>query len=283
MAPRLTERENATVGAVAGLIDVTCIQWAYYLKNARQQGLPMTLNPRILYRGYGANCINVAAGTCFQFAANGAIEGALMKEGKPLTAAQSVGSGFVAGFASGIVASPTELVMTQQQVKGGSIGSNVMGLLSAGPSSCLRGFVPTCYREGIFAAAYLGLAPTIRTKLGEASPGTNQEVLRVVAAVGGAAVCGVLSHPFDTVKTCMQGDVERLTYGTMRETASRIWANGGVAAMYRGIEFRFVRQVWQVWVLDLLRAKLSPVLFPASFKLTASTTVSGSAPSVVLT
>lgn len=33
-------------------------------------------------------------------------------------------SGFVAGFASGVVAAPAELVMTQQQLKGGSVLQN---------------------------------------------------------------------------------------------------------------------------------------------------------------
>lgn len=265
MAQRLSKRENATVGAVAGIADITGIQWAYYLKNARQQGLPLTCNPRVLYRGYLANCINIAAGTCFQFSFNGVLENALTNAGsrKP-SAVEQVGSGFIAGFASGIVAAPAELVMTQQQIKGGSLGSHVSNILALGPMACLRGLAPTCIREGVFASAYLGLAPVLRTKLGETMPGTNEEVLRILAAVGGAAVCGVLSHPFDTIKTCMQGDVEQREYSTVRQTAHAIRSKGGLAAMYRGIEFRFVRQVWQVWVLDLLRVKLSPMLFPAS-------------------
>jgi hypothetical protein len=208
--------------------------------------------------------MNIATGTCFQFGLNAAIENALMKDGpRKLTPSEQIGSGFVAGFASGIVASPFELLMTQQQLRGGSIGANSYRLLAGGPSYSLRGLMPTCFREGIFAAAYLGLAPVIRQKLGEAAPGTNQEALRVVAAVGSAAVCGALSHPFDTVKTCMQGDVEQQTYGRMSQSFSKINMSGGVSALYRGIEFRFLRQVWQVWVLDLLREKLSDALFPA--------------------
>merc|ERR1719401_1751210 len=183
----------------------------------------MTLNPKVLYRGYGANCINISASTCFQFALNGAIESHLMKGGaRKLTPAEQIGSGFAAGFASCVVASPFELLMTQQQLRGGSIGANSYRLLAGGPNYSLRGLMPTCFREGIFAAAYLGLAPVIRQKLGEAAPGTNQEALRVVAAVGSAAVCGALSHPFDTVKTCMQGDVEQLSYGRMSQSFSKI-------------------------------------------------------------
>lgn len=258
---RLTKTENATVGALAGVADITCIQWAYYMKNARQQGLPLTLNPFVLYRGYAANCMNISMGTCFQFVANGAIESILMKDGpRKLTPAEQLSSGFVAGFASGIVASPFELIMTQQQLNGKSIGTNTYGLVTQG--QILRGFVPTCFREGVFSMAYLGMAPVIRTKLGEAMPGTSEEGLRIVAAVCGAAACGILSHPFDTVKTCMQGDVEQTKYGSMTKAFSRIHSDGGIPALYRGLEFRFVRQVWQVWILDLLRTKLADALFP---------------------
>merc|ERR1712032_1140674 len=139
-----------------------------------------------------------------------------------------------------------------------------MRLLAKGHTSCFRGLMPTCFREGIFAAAYLGVVPVLRTNLREIAPSANEEALRIPAAVGGAAVCGLLSHPFDTIKTCVQGDVERSTYGSVRHTAHAIWSQGGMAALYRGIEFRFLRQVWQVWILDLLRTKLSAALFPSS-------------------
>eukprot|EP00928_Gymnodinium_smaydae_P061333 TRINITY_DN45430_c0_g1_i1.p1 TRINITY_DN45430_c0_g1~~TRINITY_DN45430_c0_g1_i1.p1 ORF type:complete len:298 (+),score=61.97 TRINITY_DN45430_c0_g1_i1:99-896(+) len=263
MSQRLGKRQNATVGVAAGIADVTCIQWAYYMKNARQQGIPLSFNPRVLYRGYGANCLNIATGTGFQFFANSAIEN-VCTGGTPrqLTAQEQIACGFAAGFASGFIASPAELLMTQQQVRGGSLLKNSLRLLSGGPPLVFRGLTTTCMREGLFAAAYLGIAPAIRTRLQESAPGASEEALRVVAAVGGAAVCGVLSHPFDTIKTCMQGDVERSVYAGLRQTTGHIWSTGGLAAMYRGIEFRFLRQVWQVWVLDLLRAKLTPVLYP---------------------
>mmetsp|Transcript_97906 Transcript_97906/g.169568 ORF Transcript_97906/g.169568 Transcript_97906/m.169568 type:complete len:297 (+) Transcript_97906:29-919(+) len=272
MSQKLSKRQNATVGAAAGIVDITCIQWAYYMKNARQQGMPLTLNPRVLYRGYSANCGNIAVGTGFQFFINGYVE-KLMTGGiqRKLSSSEQISSGFLAGFTSGVVASPAELVMTQQQVKGGSLGSNIVNILQQGPNNVFRGLTTTCMREGIFAAAYLGIAPSLRSELSHRAPNMNSEVLRVASAVAGAAVCGALSHPFDTIKTCMQGDVERKTFGNVRQTASTIWSSGSAGAFYRGIEFRFLRQVWQVWVLDLLREKLSPALYPAEFGLTAST------------
>ena len=69
----------------------------------------------------------------------------------------------------------------------------------------------------------------------------------------------------------MQGDIERKTYGSFAQTCREIYSSGGgFRGFYRGLEFRFLRQVWQVWVLDLLRVKLSPLLFPYRVKADAN-------------
>ena len=43
---RLSPVENALVGVAAGTIEVTLLQPILYWKNAAQQSLPFTLNPR---------------------------------------------------------------------------------------------------------------------------------------------------------------------------------------------------------------------------------------------
>ena len=65
---------------------------------------------------------------------------------------------------------------------------------------------------------------------------------RLPAAMTGALVSGGMSHPFDTIKTCMQGDIERVTYGSMRETAAVIHKEHGVSGFYRGFMWRYTRQ-----------------------------------------
>ena len=69
---QLNEAENTLLGITSGIIEVSVMQSTNYLKNASQQGLPFTLNPRVLYRGYVANCLNMGSVTGFQFFANGA-------------------------------------------------------------------------------------------------------------------------------------------------------------------------------------------------------------------
>ena len=42
--------------------------------------------------------------------------------------------------------------------------------------------------------------------------GKTEDSARLVAAMIAGPVCAFLSHPPDTLKTCMQGDIEGKTY-----------------------------------------------------------------------
>ena len=48
---KLTPAENTALGVAAGTIEVSLLQPMLYCKNATQQKLPFTIDPRILYRG----------------------------------------------------------------------------------------------------------------------------------------------------------------------------------------------------------------------------------------
>lgn len=54
------------------------------------------------------------------------------------------------------------------------------------------------------------------------------------------------THPFDTIKTCMQGDIEREVYGNFVQTARKIGSDSGLTGFYRGATFRYGRMVWYV-------------------------------------
>ena len=119
-----------------------------YLKNASQQGLPFTMNPATLYRGYLPNVMNMGGCTLFQFAANGRIKKLITGgEVRELNDVETVVAGFGAGALSGLIGSPLELLMIQTQRKGGSLVSRA-GELGLSPNWG-RGFICTAMREGI--------------------------------------------------------------------------------------------------------------------------------------
>jgi hypothetical protein len=274
---QLSELENSVIGALGGLIEVSIMQPMNYWKNATQQGIPLSMEPKVLYRGYFANATNMAACTCFQFAANGMFKKMLVvgdDPTAPLSPMRQLIAGFFSGAASASLCSPLELLMIQQQRKGGSLPSHAASLARGGLGTIYHGFTMTALREGIYSAGYLGVAPVIRESIMAMYPEMNEDVARIPAAIIGGGFCCYLSHPFATVKTCMQGDIERKKFGSSSATLSTLWNDAGgsarlsnaMATIYRGAMWRYARQVCAVFILDKARVTLAPLVFPSKFE-----------------
>lgn len=167
---------------------------------------------------------------------------------------EEMGIGFAAGVVSALAGSPLTLIMIQQQVRGGTSYDTLRKI--ANPNHFYRGFVGVSMREGLWTCGYLSFPPIVRRYLREAHPGefVSDATARVPAALLGGFFACYLSHPFDTIKTCMQGDVERRVYGTFTETARRIY-EGGPTAFYRGASFRYGRMVCAVYLIDSLQVR----------------------------
>lgn len=266
MSARLNELQNATVGMTVGVIEVLCLQPLNYCKNMVQQGQPLTADPRKLYRGVGANAVNMGSCTMIQFSVGGALKKAIVGgTARPLAPAEEMGAGIAAGVTSAVVGSPLELVMIQQQRKGSPTAATVKSI--AAPAHFFRGFFGAAVREGLWTCGYLSIPPIVRRQLRERYPERfdSDAKARVPAALLGGLFACYLTQPFDTVKTCMQGDIERKTYGTFTETAKKIGAEG-VTAFYRGATFRYGRMVCAVFMMDTLQGMVGPLLYPNAFK-----------------
>jgi hypothetical protein len=71
MSGKLTDLQNVGVGTFAALIEGVLLQPTLYWKNARAQGLPFTVNPKIIYRGTAASILNEMQMMGVQFALTG--------------------------------------------------------------------------------------------------------------------------------------------------------------------------------------------------------------------
>lgn len=237
---------------------MTCFQSLNYLKNASQQKLPLTMNPRVLYRGYPSNLVNMTSATVWQFVVMGSVQQLLLNgENRSLTDTENLISGMAAGMSSGLLCGPAELVMIQQQRKGGSIQAAAGHI---GVSRMFRGLGCCAVREGLWSVGYLSLPTIVRTKL--VPYVESEEQRRVMAALSGAFASCVASHPFDTVKTCLQGDIEKAKYKNTASGFSQIFAESGVSGFYRGLGWRYSRQFLAIFLLDKLRTDLTPIIFP---------------------
>ncbi len=267
MSTKLTEFENATVGMTVGCIEVLCLQPFNYAKNMLQQNQPISLSPSKMYRGVGANCVNMGSCTMLQFAVGGSLKKAITggDTSRKLTAAEEMGAGLGAGMFSALVGSPLELIMIQQQRKGKNTIATMKDI--ATPSNIGRGFVGAAVREGLWTVGYLSIPPIVRGYLMNTFPDrfdSNAKARVPAALLGGCFAC-YLTHPFDTVKTCMQGDIERNKFKGFVDTAKSVYAESGIVGFYRGATFRYGRMVIAVGMMDFLQGMIGPLLYPAKF------------------
>jgi len=114
----LTPIENTFLGICAGLIEITAAQPLLYWKNAVQQKLPFTINPKYLYRGLAANAINFSVLCGIQFFGTGVIQQLIIgknESNRKLTHTESLLAAFGGGVVSGFICGPLELIVVQQQ------------------------------------------------------------------------------------------------------------------------------------------------------------------------
>mmetsp|Transcript_5613 Transcript_5613/g.8633 ORF Transcript_5613/g.8633 Transcript_5613/m.8633 type:complete len:269 (+) Transcript_5613:100-906(+) len=268
MSQQLNELQNATVGMTVGVIEVLLLQPFNYAKNMTQQKQPISLNPMTMYRGVGANCINMGSCTMIQFAIGGKLKNMITggDNSKKLTIVQEMGTGIGAGTVSALVGSPLELIMIQQQRKGGSTLATIKNI--ATPDNIMRGFSGAAVREALWTCGYLSIPPIVRGYLMENHPDTfkTSTEARVPASLLGGLFACYLTQPFDTVKTCMQGDIERKTYGSFSQTAKKIYGESSIPGFYRGATFRYGRMVCAVFIMDTLKEMVGPLLYPKAFE-----------------
>ena len=181
-----------------------------------QQQRSISLNPAVMYRGVGANCINMGSCTMIQFVVGGKLKqtvsggtprqltlfeemscgiGAGKKIMMELTVVRrhrfrctfrSLGTAkphigifdsftlcfalvFYVGTVSALVGSPLELIMIQQQRKGGNVAERVKNILEK-PSNVGRGFVGCAIREALWTCGYLSIPPVVRRTLMSSYP-----------------------------------------------------------------------------------------------------------------
>lgn len=266
----LSDLENCALGLVCGTADVTLLQSTNYWKNAAQNGMPFTLDPRILYRGYFANALNNGFCVMSQFYLNGVIKKSITGGvDRPLGDGEKIAAGAAAGALSGTVCGPIELVMIQQQKKGGGLFSTAVEMVKAGPSTFFRGTSAMMAREGIYAGFFLGGMPVTREWVQRTFPdslGKTEDSARLAAAVIAGPVCTFTSHPPDTIKSCMQGDIEGAKYKGYGQTVNTLVTERGVASLWAGMPWRIFRQMIALMLIDKINSTVAPMMFPHAFE-----------------
>jgi len=264
---RLFVHEKVAIGVSAGVLDITLTQWMIYGKNAAQQRIAFSFDPKVLYRGYSMSTTNMCVLYGLQFPLTGMVTH-MITQGKErrLSGSEQLLAGFLGGAMSGFVCAPMELVMIQQQKFGTSlVGTAIRIVQKSGMTGMFRGLLMSCGREGAFAAGTLGIMPTIKRYAVE-ELGMSQSTGSMAGALCGGIVVGTLSHPLDTIKTCQQGDLMHSQYKGVVHTTRALTSEAGVRRFFSGWSWRTGRMVIQTLLFDITVSKLSPVLFPRHFE-----------------
>jgi hypothetical protein len=249
------------LGISAGTIEVVVLQPMLYCKNATQQGLPIFVSPLVYYRGLAMSVTNMAILSAIQFPLTGLAQG-MFTGGvtRKLRPEEQIGAGFIGGAISGIACAPMELVLIQQQRFGTSLFATPARIVAlTGPLGLMRGFFMSCGREGIFTSGYMGIAPSLNSHFKE--QGFDPYVSKMGGSIASGIVAATLSHPMDTIKTCMQGDLEKKQYGSLTQTAGTLLKEGPLR-FFRGWTWRTGRMCCAMFLMNECRTQLGPIFFP---------------------
>ena len=237
--------QDVGIGVFAAFVEAIILQPTLYWKNANAQGKPFTMNPRVLYRGSGASIFNECQMMGLQFGLTSVINTYLGGgEG------HEVVSAMVGGMIAACFASPVELVMIQQQNRGGSALSVLKHLqLDVKPSIIFRGLSNAFARDAIYVGGMLGMTPVLKRYL-QTEYEIDGRSANFYASMIGGIIAAVPSHPFDLIKTCMQGDLTGKKYTTPLETFKTIWKEGGMRRLFSGGMWRTINITATVYIAN---------------------------------
>ncbi len=240
------------------------LQPTLYYKNMIQQQLPWRFltPPRELYRGLFAATMAQVGELGLQFLLTGVVKKVILGDDvkREMTDTETMGSALLGGALSAVYTSPAELVMIQQQNFGGSAPSTLKRIVSTtGITGLSRGFFAASMRDGAWTLGLLGFTPIIQDYL-IAKHSLNQSVAGFAASLAAGTACGILSCPFDVVKTSQQGDLSKATFTNFAQTLYKQRMR-----LFSGVEWRVANVIGTIMIANEFRTRVAPLLFPTKF------------------
>jgi len=165
-----------------------------------------------------------------------------------------------AGMISALVSGPAELVMIQQQRFGTSLGATFSSLVSQrGLGIMGKGLSLAAGRDGLYTCFVLGTTQVITQHVQDnfgLTPGQAFTCGGLTSGLGAA----VFTHPFDTMKTKVQGNALEPVQASNAETFRQIWKEGGLGGFYKGFSARGIRLTAAMFILNGTKTKMEELL-----------------------
>ena len=250
--------KDVLTGSVAGFAEgFTGVPFSYF-KNMLQQGAEwkhLSLDPRLFYRGFPVNAFCMVPTTALQVAVDKALETTMPSN----DSVWAIMRALTAGAVSAVTSTPTEMLVLHQQNQGTSLAVTARELVARGSLSSLwRGGMPKAFRDAGFAAGFLALYPRVKEEV-QAATGSD-----TAAAFGAAITAGTITafvtHPFDTISTCMQADPDKQKVAGVLDAVGEAYKHGGLKGFYRGLIPRTTRVALALCVMGEVKEELSNLL-----------------------
>jgi solute carrier family 25 carnitine/acylcarnitine transporter 20/29 len=259
---RLNSMQNLSLGMTSGVLCKLINYPLLSTKNAVQQGRPISYNPKIVYRGLPMACVNLGGSTAVQFLATGFFQKLIKGNKTEMNNIETNAAAFLGGVASGIPNSMWELIMIQQQNLGTSIVETPTQIVKEfGAIGLFRGVVPTIGRESLYTMAMLGATPMIQKELQEQFQ-LESNLALAVGALTGSFFSATITHPMDTIKTCMQGDIQQKKYTNIRNSYSMLLEEYGKPGLFKGLAWRITLITTTFFLVNKIKQGIAPVMFP---------------------
>ncbi len=228
---KLTPLESIGIGAVTGFSAVSVYVPTWAIKMRMQCGLPYTLNPRLLYKGYTTGLSVMVPATAFEMFNTSRVES--FSSEKTVTAKERVVSSFLGGLTASILTNPLNLIGTQQH-KHDTTPYKVVSTMvrQQGLRSLFIGLPTIAVADGLFNCAFYGLFPPVKYYLKDYT--FNNDTFAAFAA---SALVGIptaaLTHPIDLIKTRQHLFADEKGMHGFTKSVKEIYKNNGKMAFFK--------------------------------------------------
>ena len=261
----LSNTENTLLGMVTATGVAFALQPTLYYKNAAQQGLEWQLfaHPKLLYRGMSASMMAQVGELGLQFLLTGYVKKLIVGDEirREMTDLEVMSSALLGGALASFYVSPAELIMIQQQNFGGSLAQTLGRVVGQSPFSLYRGFPAAAMRDGSWTLSLFGLTPIVQEAIEDRFVGINMSVAGLAASLATGTACGIVTCPFDVVKTSQQGDIDKKLYRGFFQTMYRQRFR-----LFSGVTWRIANVVGTIVIANEFRMRVAPLMFPDKYQ-----------------
>lgn len=251
MSVELSNTQNALMGSFGSTVEVLIQHPLITYKNALQANRKLKPCVTSIYNGISINAITMGPLTAVQFAGFGIFYKQFQKHNIIENhESRSIISATIAGTLSGFIAGPAELIIVQQQ-KTDKPFIQLMKYMKKkyGHRVIPKGTFPCMGREAIYTAGMCSLTPILESRLFTSFPSIYKKKSvksSLSASIGSGLLAGVISHPFDTIKTHIQNHPDVNSFRTTRD----LLHTEGWGSLLKGIFPRSLRIIGTFFIIN---------------------------------